>query len=108
MTEENRDGGGFGAGMMLGIIVGAAAVLFFQSEQGEKTLNKLKSKAEDAVKDLENNDLVKEKIEEAQRAVLAAKETIESAKAKLTDLNVSSAKESKLEKKRPRFFTRSS
>lgn len=107
MTNEN-DSGGFSAGMMLGIIVGAAAVLFFQSEKGERVLSDLKSKAQGAINDIESNDLVKAKIQEAQKAVMIAKETIESARTELSDLKEKVVSNDTPRSKQPkRFFSRS-
>src|SRR3989344_1313464 len=46
MQTQEKDSGGFGAGIVLGALTGAVGMFLFGTKKGEKTLHKLKQKWE--------------------------------------------------------------
>lgn len=100
-SNEDNQSSGFGAGMMLGLVLGVGATLFLQTDSGKKLLKDLKSKTEEAVDELSENELVQQKLEQARQAVLEAKKTLETYKSHSNNQKTSKNKEK-------RFFTQKS
>lgn len=78
--NDNHDSSGFGAGLLLGLILGATGIHFLSSsEEGKEILSKLKESAKETIKDLGENPALSNKIQELQKTMEAARATINSA-----------------------------
>lgn len=85
----------------MGIIIGSAAGYFFTTEKGKEMLQNLADNAGEVIEELQDNEIVQEKIRQAQEAVEQAKQVV-SEKSQQP-----SAQSRRLEEpKKPRFFKR--
>src|SRR3989339_2016743 len=74
------DSSGFTAGLLLGLVTGAASAHFLlNTEKGKELLKNLKENAGDALKDLGDNPALADKIADLQQTMDKARETINSA-----------------------------
>lgn len=82
--NDNHDGSGFTAGLLLGLVTGAASAHFLMNtEKGKKLLATLKDNAKDAIKELGDNPLITEKIVDLQKTMDKARATINTAAEKV-------------------------
>lgn len=78
--QNHNDSSGFTAGLLLGLVTGAASAhLLTNTEKGKEILETLKANAGDAIKELGDNPALKEKIADLQKTMDAARATINSA-----------------------------
>jgi hypothetical protein len=83
---KNHDGTGFTAGLLLGLVTGAASAHFFtNTEKGRELLATLKENAGEALKDLGDNPALSEKIADLQKTMDQARQTINAAAEKVVD-----------------------
>jgi hypothetical protein len=90
MTDHNcsnhQDSSGFTSGLLLGVVLGAAGLHFLtNSEEGKEILSKLKENASETLKDLGENPVLVDKIQELQKTMDAARATINSAAEKVAE-----------------------
>ena len=84
--SQHHDASGFTSGLLLGLVLGAAGVHFLSSsEEGKEILSRLKDSASDTLKDLGENPALTEKIQELQKTMDQARETINSAAERVAD-----------------------
>ena len=82
--NDNHDGSGFTAGLLLGLVTGAASAHFLMNtEKGKELLATLKDNARDAIKELGDNPLITDKIADLQKTMDAARATINTAAEKV-------------------------
>ncbi len=82
--NDNHDGSGFTAGLLLGLVTGAASAHFLMStEKGKELLATLKENAGDAIKELGDNPALADKIADLQKTMDAARATINTAATKV-------------------------
>ena len=83
---QHHDASGFTSGLLLGLVLGAAGVHFLSSsDEGQEILSRLKESAGDTLKDLGENPVLSEKIQELQKTMDAARATINDAAEKVAD-----------------------
>ncbi len=89
MSNQNdslHDSSGFTAGLLLGLVTGAASAHFLMNtEKGKELLEKLKEGAGDAIKDLAENPLIVDKLNDLQKTMDQARATINSAAESVVD-----------------------
>lgn len=82
-----HDSSGFTAGLLLGLVTGAASAHFLlNTEKGKEMLEQLKENAGDAIKELGDNPALADKINELQKTMDAARATINSAAEKVAEV----------------------
>lgn len=82
--NDNHDGSGFTAGLLLGLVTGAASAHFLMNTQkGKELLATLKDNAKDAIKELGDNPLITDKIADLQKTMDRARATINTAAEKV-------------------------
>ncbi|PIR99054.1 hypothetical protein COT87_01550 [Candidatus Collierbacteria bacterium CG10_big_fil_rev_8_21_14_0_10_44_9] len=82
--SNNHDGSGFTAGLLLGLVTGAASAHFLMNtEKGKELLATLKDNAGDAIKELGDNPLITDKIADLQKTMDKARATINQAAEKV-------------------------
>jgi len=82
--NDNHDGSGFTAGLLLGLVTGAASAHFLMNtEKGKELLTTLKDNAGDAIKELGDNPLIADKIADLQKTMDQARATINQAAEKV-------------------------
>ena len=82
--NDNHDGSGFTAGLLLGLVTGAASAHFLMNtEKGKELLATLKDNAGDAIKELGDNPLIADKIADLQKTMDRARATINTAAEKV-------------------------
>ncbi len=82
--NDNHDGSGFTAGLLLGLVTGAASAHFLMNtEKGKELLATLKDNAGDAIKELGDNPILAGKIADLQKTMDAARATINTAAEKV-------------------------
>lgn len=64
--HDHRDRSGFTAGMMLGLIAGAAVGYFLTTDKGKELLQNLADNTKGAIENIRENEVVKEKIAQTQ------------------------------------------
>ena len=80
----HHDSSGFTAGLLLGLVTGAASAHFLMNtEKGKELLNTLKENAGDAIKELGDNPALADKIADLQKTMDAARATINQAAEKV-------------------------
>ncbi|KKU46510.1 MAG: hypothetical protein UX62_C0004G0008 [Microgenomates group bacterium GW2011_GWA2_46_7] len=80
------DSSGFTAGLLLGLVTGAASAHFLlNTEKGKELLENLKENAGEALKDLGDNPALMEKITDLQKTMDKARATINQAAEKVAD-----------------------
>ena len=85
-SSTHNDSSGFSAGLLLGLVTGAASAHFLMNtEKGQELLAKLKENAGDAIKDLGENPALADKIAELQKTMDAARATINTAAEKVVE-----------------------
>ncbi len=94
MTDDNcahhNDSSGFTAGLLLGLVTGAASAHFLMStDKGKELLEKLKENAGDAIKELGENPALADKIADLQKTMDAARATINQAAEKVAEVTES-------------------
>ncbi|EKD79891.1 MAG: hypothetical protein ACD_40C00271G0018 [uncultured bacterium] len=100
--KNHTDSSGFTAGLLLGLVTGAASAHFLlNTEKGKELLKNLKENAGDALKDLGDNPALVEKIADLQQTMDKARETINTAAEKVAD-----ATESPKHQPKKNFFQR--
>lgn len=78
------DSSGFTAGLLLGLVTGAASAHFLMNtDKGRELLNKLKENAGDAIKELGDNPALTSKIADLQKTMDQARATINNAAEKV-------------------------
>ncbi len=84
--NDNHDGSGFTAGLLLGLVTGAASAHFFMNtEKGKELLETLKENAGEAIKELGDNPALADKIADLQKTMDKARATINQAAEKVAD-----------------------
>lgn len=84
--SNHQDSSGFTAGLLLGLVTGAASAHFLMNtEKGKELLDKLKENAGDAIKELGDNPALADKIADLQKTMDAARATINSAAEKVVE-----------------------
>ena len=82
--SNNHDWSGFTAGLLLGLVTGAASAHFLMNtEKGKELLATLKDNAGDAIKELGDNPLITDKIADLQKTMDKARATINQAAEKV-------------------------
>lgn len=82
--QNHHDSSGFTSGLLLGLVLGAAGVHYLSSsEEGKEILAKLKDSAGETLKDLGTNPALADKINELQKTMDKARESINSAAEKV-------------------------
>jgi len=75
--KNQHDSSGFTAGLLLGLVTGAASAHFLMNtEKGQELLSTLKENAGDAIKELGDNPVLAEKIADLQKTMDQARSTI--------------------------------
>ncbi len=83
---DHHDSSGFTAGLLLGLVTGAASAHFLMNtEKGRELLKTLKDNAGDAIKELGDNPVLAEKIADLQKTMDAARATINTAAEKVAE-----------------------
>lgn len=83
---NNSDSSGFTAGLLLGLVTGAASAHFLMNtDKGQELLKKLKENAGEAIKDLGDNPALVNKIADLQKTMDQARATINTAAEKVAD-----------------------
>lgn len=78
--SNHNDASGFTSGLLLGLILGAAGIHFLSSsEDGKEILKRLKENTSEALKDIGENPVFAEKIQDLQKTMDAARATINTA-----------------------------
>lgn len=78
--SSSHDSTGFTAGLLLGLVTGAASAHFLMNtEKGKQILETLKENAGDAIKELGDNPALADKISDLQKTMDAARATINTA-----------------------------
>ncbi len=86
MTDNQHDSSGFTAGLLLGLVTGAASAHFLMNtDKGRELLSKLKENAGDAIKELGDNPALADKIADLQKTMDAARATINNAAEKVAE-----------------------
>ncbi|MFH1244137.1 MAG: YtxH domain-containing protein [bacterium] len=84
--SRHGDSSGFTAGLLFGLVTGAASAHFLMNtEKGKKLLENLKENAGEALKDLGDNPALSGKIADLQKTMDKARATINSAAEKVAD-----------------------
>ncbi len=79
-SHHPSDSSGFVSGLMVGVIVGAAAAHFLNNtERGREILDNIKENAGDALKEVVENPALAEKMKDLEKTVAEARKTINSA-----------------------------
>lgn len=85
--SNHNDSSGFTAGLLLGLVTGAASAHFLMStEQGKELLAKLKENAGDALKEIGDNPALADKIADLQKTMDKARATINTAAGKVAEV----------------------
>jgi hypothetical protein len=88
-----HDASGFTSGLLIGLIMGAAAVHYLENtEEGKDVLAALKDRAADALKDVKENPALADKIRELEATMNVARETINQAAEKVVEATEEPAK----------------
>lgn len=83
---KNHDGSGFTAGLLLGLVTGAASAHFLtNTDKGKELLNTLKENAGDAIESIKDNPVLADKIADLQKTMDQARATINTAAEKVAD-----------------------
>lgn len=81
---SHNDSSGFTAGLLLGLVTGAASAHFLMNtEKGQELLETLKANAGDAIKELGDNPALANKIADLQKTMDKARATINTAAEKV-------------------------
>lgn len=81
---SHGDASGFTAGLLLGLVTGAASAHFLMNtEKGKELLNNLKERAGDALDEIKDNPVLAEKISDLQQTMDQARATINQAAEKV-------------------------
>lgn len=84
--SKHNDSSGFTAGLLLGLVTGAASAHFLMNtEKGQELLATLKENAGDAIKELGDNPVLADKIADLQKTMDQARATINTAAEKVVD-----------------------
>ncbi len=84
--NHHNDSSGFTAGLLLGLVTGAASAHFLMNtDKGKELLETLKDNAGDAIKELGENPALAEKIADLQKTMDAARATINNAAGRVAD-----------------------
>jgi gas vesicle protein len=84
--KNHGDSSSFTAGLLLGLVTGAASAHFLMStERGKELLKTLKDNAGDAIKEIGDNPVLAEKIADLQKTMDAARATINNAAEKVAE-----------------------
>lgn len=87
---SHSDSSGFTAGLLLGLVTGAASAHFLlNSDKGKELLATLKENAGEALKEIGENPALAAKIADLQKTMDAARATINSAAERVADATVS-------------------
>ena len=85
-TCDHNDSSGFTAGLLLGLVTGAASAHFLMNtDKGQGLLKTLKENAGDALKELGDNPALTQKIADLQITMDKARATINQAAGKVAD-----------------------
>jgi hypothetical protein len=94
--SHHNDASGFTAGLLLGLVTGAASAHFLMNtEKGKELLNTLKENAGDALKELGDNPILADKIADLQKTMDQARATINTAAEKVAEVTGSPKSEPK-------------
>jgi len=90
MTDCNcsnrHDSSGFTSGLLVGLVLGASGVHFLESsDEGKEILNRLKENAGATLKDLGENPILAEKIQDLQKTMDVARATINTAAGRVVE-----------------------
>lgn len=84
--SKHSDASGFTAGLLLGLVTGAASAHFLMNtEKGKELLDTLKENAGEAIKELGDNPALADKIADLQKTMDKARATINQAAEKIAD-----------------------
>lgn len=82
-----HDASGFTSGLLIGLIMGAAAAHYLENtEEGKDILATLKDRAGDALKEAKENPALAEKIAQLEETMNAARATINQAAEKVVEV----------------------
>lgn len=82
--SKNHDSSGFTAGLLLGLVTGAASAHFLMNTQkGKELLETLKENAGEAIESIKDNPLIANKIADLQKTMDQARATINTAAEKV-------------------------
>ena len=84
--NDNHDGAGFTAGLLLGLVTGAASAHFLMNTQkGKELLETLKDNASEALDSIKDNPVLVDKIADLQKTMDTARATINTAAERVAD-----------------------
>ena len=84
--NDNHDGSGFTAGLLLGLVTGAASAHYLMNtEKGKELLETLKDNAGEAMEAIKDNPALADKIADLQKTMDKARATINQAAEKVAD-----------------------
>ena len=76
-SHHPSDSSGFVSGLMVGVVIGAAAAHFLNNtERGREILDNIKENAGDALKEIAENPALAEKMKDLEKTVAEARKTI--------------------------------
>lgn len=82
--SPHNDSSGFTAGLLLGLVTGAASAHFLlNTDKGKELLETLKENAGDAIESIKDNPVLTDKIADLQKTMDAARSTINQAAEKV-------------------------
>ncbi len=94
--DNHNDASGFTAGLLIGLVMGAASAHFLSNtEKGKELLESLKENAGDALKEIGDNPVLADKIADLQKTMDAARATINDAAEKVAEATDPKKPESK-------------
>lgn len=83
---HHNDSSGFTAGLLLGLVTGAASAHFLMNtDKGKELLETLKENAGDAIESIKDNPALADKIADLQKTMDQARATINTAAEKVAD-----------------------
>lgn len=84
--SNHQDSSGFTAGLLLGLVTGAASAHFLlNTDKGKELLETLKENAGDAIESIKDNPALADKIADLQKTMDAARATINNAAEKVAE-----------------------
>jgi hypothetical protein len=84
--SNHNDSSGFTAGLLLGLVTGAASAHFLMNtEKGKALLDTLKENAGEALSEIKDNPILADKIADLQKTMDQARATINSAAERVAD-----------------------
>ena len=100
-NHDHHDRSGFGSGMFMGVILGAAVGYFLSTKQGKIILANWSDKAHDKIDELKHDENIGDALQTIEEKVAQVKEVVNEAASKVTESTGDPAKP------KPRLFKRS-